>query len=279
MSSYRDNIHVFEDTFSMARGPALREQTDRMVLGTRVYQEGFRAPSRPAAYSAELRLLPLPTLKAARLLARRRASETERIAVLNFANPREPGGGVRRGARAQEESLCRSSNLYCGLLAENAERDYYAFHREQDDYRFSDRIVFCPGVCVYKTDDDPPAPLDRQDWYEIDVLTCAAPYIPCLRRVGEEELFALCKQRVTNIFEVALAENTAHLILGAFGCGVFCNPPEQMSRAFLEAIKENGYEKNFRSIVFAIPSSPTAPSPNMLAFEQTFQQRAEQPTD
>ena len=47
MSSYRDNIHVFEDTFSMARGPALREQTDRMVLGTRVYQEGFRAPSRP----------------------------------------------------------------------------------------------------------------------------------------------------------------------------------------------------------------------------------------
>lgn len=34
-----------------------------------------------------------------------------KILVLNFANPFHPGGGVRRGAKAQEEDLCRKSTL------------------------------------------------------------------------------------------------------------------------------------------------------------------------
>lgn len=34
------------------------------------------------------------------------------ILVLNLANPVHPGGGVRRGAKAQEEDLCRRSSLY-----------------------------------------------------------------------------------------------------------------------------------------------------------------------
>ncbi len=37
------------------------------------------------------------------------------ILVLNFANPVHPGGGVRRGARAQEEDLCRKSSLLYSL--------------------------------------------------------------------------------------------------------------------------------------------------------------------
>ena len=47
--------------------------------------------------------------------ARRLVAEGRRPLALNFANGVTPGGGFLRGARAQEETLCRSSALYLTL--------------------------------------------------------------------------------------------------------------------------------------------------------------------
>lgn len=52
-------------------------------------------------------------------LARKRSENTvdfmsessKPVLVLNLANPVHPGGGVRKGATAQEEDLCRKSSL------------------------------------------------------------------------------------------------------------------------------------------------------------------------
>ena len=54
--------------------------------------------------------------------------EKRGILVLNFANPVHPGGGVRKGARAQEEDLCRKSSLLLSLESKNAER-YYNYNK------------------------------------------------------------------------------------------------------------------------------------------------------
>ena len=51
-------------------------------------------------------------------------SNDKKCLVLNFANPYHPGGGVRRGAKAQEEDLCRCSTLLPSLELEEA-RAYY----------------------------------------------------------------------------------------------------------------------------------------------------------
>ena len=44
----------------------------------------------------------------------------KKILVLNLANPVHPGGGVRKGSRAQEEDLCRKSSLLLSLESVNA---------------------------------------------------------------------------------------------------------------------------------------------------------------
>ena len=46
--------------------------------------------------------------------------DAKEILVLNLANPVHPGGGVRRGVRAQEEDLCRKSSLLLSLEGRDA---------------------------------------------------------------------------------------------------------------------------------------------------------------
>lgn len=63
--------------------------------------------------------------------------------VLNFANPVNPGGGVRRGAKAQEEDLCRKSSLLFSLESHKAQ-SYYKYNRTLNTYMGSDAIILTP---------------------------------------------------------------------------------------------------------------------------------------
>ena len=124
--------------------------------------------------------------------------------MLIFANPHYAGGGVEHGAMAQEECLCRSSNLYPCLFAPCAQAEYYQFHRNRVDHLFTDRVVYTPDVVVFKDDQPVPQLLPREQWFQVDVLTCAASYLGEPVHISPSDLKALFKSRIREICRVAM---------------------------------------------------------------------------
>lgn len=77
-------------------------------------------------------------------------------------------------------------------------------------------------------------------------------------KVSDSELLALHKKRARKILTVAAANGVDSLVLGAFGCGAFQNPPEVVARAYQEILPE--YQGYFYEVRFAVYCTPAAPS-------------------
>ncbi|MBB5826533.1 TIGR02452 family protein [Micromonospora carbonacea] len=166
-------------------------------------------------------------------------------ACLVFASAKNPGGGFLGGAKAQEESIARSSALYPCLLAVP---EFYAFHRGQRDLRYSDRIIYSPGVPVLR--DDKGNLLDQP--YTTSFLTAAAPNLGAILRNQPEhaaDVPAVLARRARRVLEVAAAHGHRTMVLGAWGCGVFRNGPVTVAEAFADALR---VVDRFDRVVFAI---------------------------
>lgn len=73
------------------------------------------------------------------------SKKSKPILVLNLANPVNPGGGVRRGSKAQEEDLCRKSSLLLSLES-SAASVYYKYNKSLNTYMGSDAVMVTPQV-------------------------------------------------------------------------------------------------------------------------------------
>lgn len=188
------------------------------------------------------------------------ADGKKRIAVLNFASATTPGGGVTKGASAQEECLCRVSTLYDCLTDADMFAKFYQPHRDELNALHNDDIIYTPDVLVLKNDDY--QPYEDIDRFKVDVITCAAPNLrdynvdmynidkPIGRQVSDEELKAIHVKRARQILSVAASKGVDVLILGAFGCGVFRNSPKVVAEAYKEVLKD--FRKAFDTVEFAV---------------------------
>ncbi|WP_030247798.1 TIGR02452 family protein [Streptomyces sp. NRRL S-350] len=183
------------------------------------------------------------------------------VGVLNFASARNPGGGYLRGARAQEEDLCRSALLYSCLLEAP---DYYEAHRASSDLRYSHRVIVSPDVPVIR---DRRGDLLAQP-YPVTFLTSPAPNAGQLeRRSAGVDVRAVLAERAERVLAAAARHDVRTLVLGAWGCGVFRNDPAQVAEAFEGALARRGAA--FERVVFAVwDRSPV--SVNRAAFEARF---------
>ncbi|SCD67643.1 TIGR02452 family protein [Streptomyces sp. BpilaLS-43] len=194
------------------------------------------------------------SLQAARRMT---AASPGKVAVLNYASARNPGGGYLNGAQAQEESLCRGSALYATLLRAP---EYYAHHRAERSAFYSDRVVHSPGVPVFR--DDRGRLLDSP--YTAGFLTSPAPNAGVIRRQEPHRAHlvpAALASRAERVLEVAAVCGYRRLVLGAWGCGVFRNDPAEVAGAFHALLADGGrFAGHFEQVVLAVlERGPQAP--------------------
>ena len=131
----------------------------------------------------------------------------------------------------------------------------------------NDDIIFTPGIKVFKTDTSMPEKMQEKDWYDVDVITCAAPNLreqpsngynsgdgDKKAMISGQELRKLHEKRLERILDVAVMNGEEAVILGAFGCGAFRNQPEIVAEAAANVIQN--YRKAFRVIEFAVYCGP-----------------------
>lgn len=171
----------------------------------------------------------------------------KKVAVLNYANNLSIGGAPFY-AGAQEESLCRCSTLLPCLKAMKQPfyQKHYNLHcKNQMDFMGNDDLIYTPDVVVFKSDErtEPVYPriMDKEEWFKVNVITCAAPQMQ-KARIYSRNYENVIRSRIKKILDVAVQEGNEVLILGAWGCGAFKNPIEVVARVFVELLKNYSFE-------------------------------------
>ena len=191
------------------------------------------------------------------------AYENQKVCVLNFASSTNPGGGVVNGSSAQEEALCRCSTLYFNLDTKYMWDNFYNLHRSQKNPLNNDDCIYTPNVKVFKADNASPKLLPEKDWYDVNIITCAAPNLrpkpsnpmnPYSKMekviISNNDLLLLHEKRLRKILSIAAKYENEIIILGAFGCGAFLNSPHIVSKAAQNVIKD--FRNYFKVIEFAV---------------------------
>lgn len=253
----QENVSIFEDTQEFCKTNPVAVNAIKL---SNDHQEIF-LENDP--------VMPTPIIKsetAKIIVSKKRSFEAAKqyvgyeTCVLNFASATNPGGGVIWGSTAQEESLCRCSTLYSNLIIkENWER-FYSPHRQQNNPLYNDDCIYTPDVMVFKTDTHFPELMDQEDWMQVNVITCAAPNLRTDRdgteciMLTDYDLEQLHINRMRRILTIASSRANDVVILGAFGCGAFKNPPEVVARAMKKVVQE--FRNYFHVIEFAVYCSP-----------------------
>lgn len=187
------------------------------------------------------------TLASARRLVDRFGPE--RVAALNFASAKNPGGGFLGGSQAQEESLARASALYVCLEKHTT---YYQANGRCSSLLYTDHLIVSPRVPVFRGEEEE---LLDEPW-ELTILTSPAPNAGAIARNELDALHQIeptLRRRVEQVLAAAAAFDQTALVLGAWGCGVFGNDPALVAKLFADFLLPGGrFAGKFEHVAFAV---------------------------
>ncbi len=176
-------------------------------------------------------------------------------AVLNMASRRNPGGGVTTGARAQEETLFRRTNLFCSLYQFAPYAEQYDIKPSHHQYPLDRNFggVYTPNAIYFRESEQKGYALLEKPVC-LSFITVAGMNRPDLTTGGmiANHHVEPIKNKIRTIFRIGLVHGHDSLVLGALGCGAFRNPPRHVARLFHEVMDEPEFKDKYRRIIFAI---------------------------
>ena len=180
------------------------------------------------------------------------------VSVLNMASRRNPGGGVIKGAGAQEEYLFRCSDYYKFLYRYAPYAHEYNLTRSHHQYPLDRNFggIFSPEVAIFRENEKSGYKLAGSVW-KVNMIAVAGMNSPRLiHEDGKEriapELVEGVKNKIRTIFRIACDQKQRNLVLGALGCGAFHNPPEHIAELFRDVLCEPEFSGAFSRICFAV---------------------------
>ncbi|KAI1420189.1 hypothetical protein F5Y12DRAFT_788458 [Xylaria sp. FL1777] len=227
----------------------------------------FTLSSDPRFRGTRVKVLGEDTLDAAIMMgeslaepANTHAGRNQRVAVLNLASDKNPGGGWMSGALAQEEALCYRSSLALSL-----HKPYYPWSPTTAIYT-RDVVVVRSSMNSGHRLLVPQMPVAQLP--VVSVISVAAIRRPALRTAPRtpghdphhrQTKFKypadrqLTKEKMRLTLRIAAREKHELLVLGALGCGAFGNPPEEVAQCWSEVLEELEFRGGWwREIWFAV---------------------------
>ncbi|CAF3876655.1 unnamed protein product [Rotaria sp. Silwood1] len=190
----------------------------------------------------------------------------KRPLLLNMASGTSPGGGFRKGDGAQEENLFRRSDYFRSLdiglddfLPEQSVRFYCSSNGQleslsdlktmypMDEYG----AIYTSGLTFFRHSQDTGYDYMEKPLENVCAIAMAAYRDPKLEGNVLASKYAVgTRKKIENIFAIAYYHKHDSLVLSAFGCGAFHNPPTHITKLFSSVIDQ--YAGFFESIIFAI---------------------------
>ena len=203
-------------------------------------------------------------------------------AMLNLADLYTPGGLVEFGSGAQEENLCRRSDLILSLYQFSSARvrQYpgLGLVSREKQYPMDERYggIYSGTVTFFRGPESEGSRLEEKP-YNIPVISVAALNGP---RIGADGMMLpdeaeITLEKMRTIFRIGMAHFHDSLVLSAMGCGAFKNPPAHIAKLFHQVIEEPEFKDKFRLIDFAIldgyqTGQAHNPEGNLRPFQREF---------
>ena len=175
---------------------------------------------------------------------------TGKFAILNMASPKTPGGGVKKGSKAQEEGLFRCSDLGLAITTEH-------YPLQDNQMLYTKNATFFKGFNY-----------EYMQPVVSDVITIAAFKI--IDGVFPDNYEEVTKNKIRLMLTLPHLNGVDNLIIGAWGCGVYKNDPYTIASYFKEILNGEGYAGLYNKVLFAVINDHNSVANNYSIFTKVF---------